>query len=131
MPTPAVDALWTSEVALHSAGAEGRILAGHTTAGSSRVDKPSLHSAGIAVDIDPKENLSRRVTPSPGRWVPTMSPRHWPSATARAPGCGHGAGIGTSPIGCTSSSTKGLRPWTRISEPFPVAVRAPVRKQRM
>jgi peptidoglycan hydrolase-like protein with peptidoglycan-binding domain len=56
VPSPAVDAYYALEAALRSAGYAPRSVWAYNCRSIASSGKPSLHSAGIAVDIDPKEN---------------------------------------------------------------------------
>lgn len=56
VPTPAVDAYRALELALRSAGYKPESRWAYNCRLIAGTDKPSLHSAGIAVDIDPDDN---------------------------------------------------------------------------
>lgn len=56
VPAPAVDAYHALEAALRSSGYAPRSVWAYNCRAIASSGKPSLHSAGIAVDIDPKEN---------------------------------------------------------------------------
>jgi hypothetical protein len=56
VPTPAVDAYKALEQALRNSGYKPRSCWAYNCRKIAGSDKPSLHSAGIAIDIDPAEN---------------------------------------------------------------------------
>lgn len=67
VPTPAVDAYRALEQALKSAGYSPKSCWAYNCRLIEGTDKPSLHSAGIAVDIDPKQNPFTEGDPFSGK----------------------------------------------------------------
>jgi hypothetical protein len=67
VPAPAVDAYAALERALGSAGYEPRSVWAYNCRLIAGTDEPSLHSAGIAVDIDPAQNPYTEGDPFSGR----------------------------------------------------------------
>jgi hypothetical protein len=78
VPTPAVEAYRALEVALSSAGYRPRSRWAYNCRLIEGTDQPSLHSAGIAVDIDPEENPYSAGDPFAGK----LGPDHLAAALA-------------------------------------------------
>jgi D-alanyl-D-alanine carboxypeptidase/Putative peptidoglycan binding domain len=78
VPTPAVDAYRALELALRSAGYEPGSRWAYNCRLIEGTDQPSLHSAGIAVDIDPEENPYSAGDPFAGK----IGPDHVAAALA-------------------------------------------------
>lgn len=70
VPAPAVDAYKALEQALRSAGYVPKSCWAYNCRLIEGTDKPSLHSAGIAVDIDPKQNPFTEGDPFSGKIQP-------------------------------------------------------------
>jgi hypothetical protein len=70
VPTPAVDAFRALEAALGSSGYVPRSCWSYNCRLIAGTDQPSLHSAGIAVDIDPSENPYTDGDPFAGKLRP-------------------------------------------------------------
>ena len=70
VPTPAVDAYRALEVALRSSGYRPDSRWAYNCRLIEGTDQPSLHSAGIAVDIDPDENPYTEGDPFAGKFGP-------------------------------------------------------------
>jgi hypothetical protein len=70
VPTPAVDAYRALEAALGSAGYRPSSRWAYNCRLIEGTDQPSLHSAGIAVDIDPEQNPYSHGDPFSGRIGP-------------------------------------------------------------
>jgi peptidoglycan hydrolase-like protein with peptidoglycan-binding domain len=78
VPTPAVDAYRALELALGSAGYKPDSRWAYNCRTIEGTDQPSLHSAGIAVDIDPDENPYSAGDPFSGK----IGPDHVAAALA-------------------------------------------------
>ena len=70
VPTPAVDAYRALELALRSSGYKPDSRWAYNCRLIEGTDEPSLHSAGIAVDIDPDENPYSDGDPFAGKFGP-------------------------------------------------------------
>lgn len=78
VPAPAVDAYRALELALRSAGYRPDARWAYNCRLIADTNQPSLHSAGIAVDIDPKENPYSEGDPFAGK----IGPDHVAAALA-------------------------------------------------
>ena len=78
VPTPAIDAYRALERALHTAGYRPDSRWAYNCRLIEGTDQPSLHSAGIAVDIDPDENPYSEGDPFAGK----IGPDHVAAALA-------------------------------------------------
>ncbi|MFT7598701.1 MAG: hypothetical protein ACI8TP_001625 [Acidimicrobiales bacterium] len=108
VPNVAVDAFKALETALTATGYRPNSAWAFNCRKIAGTNSPSLHSYGIAIDLDPAVNPFS----SGDRYSGKIKVNHY----------GPGAAIGGNVTGCTFSSTKTHAMWTSTGAPLPAVV---------